>query len=1274
MKKYLILFVFILSSFCYSQKEVSKSFQLSWDSETGINIGEGKIYKVPFVVGNQVDFDGLPTFISTWEVSGRSLQSYSIKNVVYKTVPASFLGELKSSKIPSILKKQVAVNKIGNSHLFSLNLIPIIKNGNKIQVIESFVLSYELGKSTVSNKQTVTTVVENSVLSSGTWYKFSIDKTGVFKIDKNFLEDLGISTSGLDPKNIRIFGNGGAMLPYLNSDFRYEDLQENSLFVAGESDGTFNANDYVLFYGKGPNDWITTTEASIKHRMNIYSDKSYYFISVDNGEGKRISAETTVLDVVTDPVTTYKDYLFFEEELENIYELGQQWFGDKFRGSTLSKSYSFNFNNVDMTKDVTVRVRGAAASSVTTAQNFKVNGGNAFALSFLAISSNSFVTADDAINEVQVSLSSPEINLSLTYDNGGDFSATSYLDYIEIIGDKNLVADGNQFSFRNFLSKEENKVLEYTISNKTNIQQLWDVTDHLNPKSIANTASATNNYVFKGGSGELKEYIVVSDADYYSPSLVSGGAIENQNLHALKDIQYVLVTNDELEAQAQRLADHHSANSGLTTAVVTLEKIYNEFGSGSPDITAIRDFVRYLYTNASDDASRVKYLCLFGNASFDYKNILGKNENIVPVFESYRSFSLVYSYVTDDFYGFMDLTEGTMLPSVDKQDVATGRILVEDVNEAKVVVDKILKYYSAEAYGDWRNEITLISDDLNNESEYVIQEEMESIADDIKANKPHYNIKKLYADAFKQVKSSGGDFYPDMNLKLANAIEKGSLLVDYFGHGSETGWSGERLLRIPDFKSWQNINRLPLIITVTCDFSRFDHMTKSELAAGEQIMLHATGGAGSLISTTREVFISYGRTFNKVLIKELLDFDNEDLSIAEALMRTKNVVPSSSAQHFFIFSFGDPAMKLKTTKPEIKLTHINDVDISVERDTLKALSQIKLSGKVTDISGNILTGYNGRVSASVFDKPIDKQTLDNDGFGLVMTFDVQDSRIFRGSAEVNNGLFDIEFRVPKDIKLALGKSKISLYAENGMLDKGGVDVETLIGGIDENAVEDLTGPDIALFMNDESFVDGGNTNAFPNLKVKLSDVNGINTSSNSIGHNISVVIDGDVSNPIILNEFYETELGDYTKGNISYTLRGLEEGAHTLQLKAWDTYNNSSEKTLTFNVVSDDTFLIENVLNYPNPFINYTEFWFNHNKPNEVLDVVIYIFTVSGKLVKTINQEIPATGSALSRSVTWDGLDDFGQKVGKGVYVYNLIVKTKSGISAEKNEKLVILQ
>ena len=603
-------------------------------------------------------------------------------------------------------------------------------------------------------------------------------------------------------------------------------------------------------------------------------------------------------------------------------------------------------------------------------------------------------------------------------------------------------------------------------------------------------------------------------------------------------------------------------------------------------------------------------------------------------------------------------------------DVATGRIPVSTIAEATIAVDKILSYYDKEAIGDWRNTITLLADDIDQTADIQIQSGVETIADDIKNNKPIFNINKIYVDSYVQENSSGGERYPQIKTTITNAIEKGTLVFNYFGHGGEDGFASERILEKPQIQDFNNPNTLPLLITVTCDFSRFDNPNR--LTAGELTFLNPIGGAAAMVTTTREVYISVGQSFNQKLMRFILEYNQEDFTISEALAETKNEF--SNAQKFFIYFFGDPAMKLAVPKPNVRITKMNGIDITQSMDTLKALSRVSFEGVVTDNLNTTLADFNGALSTTIFDKTIDKNTLDNDGFGVVLSFDTQDSKLFRGNSTVQNGAFNFEFIVPKDIKISYGKGKMSFYAQNGLEDKAGYNFDVVVGGINENAPEDTVGPEIQLFMNDESFIDGGNTNASPNLIVLLSDLSGINTSITAVDHDIVGVLDGDDSNPIILNDFYQTALDDFTNGKVNYKLRNLEVGPHTIKIKAWDTYNNSSEATLNFVVLSDTTLNLENVLNYPNPFVNYTEFWFNHNKPNEPLEVQVQVFTISGKLIKTLHQNVQTSGS-LSRSISWNGLDDFGNRIGKGVYVYKLKVKsTLSNLVSEKYEKLVILQ
>jgi hypothetical protein len=1108
--------------------------------------------------------------------------------------------------------------------------------------------------------------VNNSVLANGNWFKFSVDTTGVFKIDKTLLQQIGLSTNNLNPKKIHIYGNGGNLLPEFNGDVRYDDLQENAIYIEGEDDNSFDANDFILFYAKGPHSWkVDINTNNVSHKQNVYSDKAYYFITVNDNNGKRIQSAPSVNGSTVTQLTSFNDYIFYEKETTNLFAAGRRWLGEEFSVEN-QQTFQIPFPNAILNEPLEIKVRAVAVSGLTSSMQVNVNSQELFNLNFGAISSG-LTLASDRTNSKSITNSSTVIDVSLNYNNGGNPSARAYLDFIEVSGKKQLIAGGFQFSFRSFEAANTSGIVEYQIQNSQNIFQIWEVSDPTNVSSIVNESSATI-FSFKANGGDLKEYIIVHQNDFYIPEAVSNARVENQNLHALKDINYLLITSNEFVEQAQRIANYHIENSGLTAKVVILDEIYNEFSSGSKDITGIRDFIKHIYeTNSTDDA-KLKYVCFFGDASYDYKDRILANNNIVPVYLSDESYNLASSFVTDDFFGMLEDSEGTMSSS-HSIDVATGRIPVSTQQQATDVVDKILRDYNLDSFGDWRNTVTLLADDIDANSDISIQPGVEIIADDIKENKPVFNINKIYADAYVQQNSSGGERYPTVKAAITTAIETGTLVFDYFGHGGEDGFAAERFLDIPQIKGFKNENTLPLFITITCEFSRFDNPTRT--SAGEFVFWNTTGGAASMITTTRDVYISVGQAFNKRLMATLLEFNNEDLTIAESLVKTKNNY--SETQKFFIYYFGDPVKKLAIPKPNIRITKMNGVDITQSLDTLKALSKVSFEGVVTDNLNNILTDFNGNLSTTVYDKPIDKSTLDNDNFGIIEVFDSQESKLFRGLASVENGNFSFEFIVPRDVKIAYGKGKLSFYATDATFDKSGFNSDVIVGGINENAPEDTIGPEIQLFMNDESFLDGANTNASPNLIAKLADLSGINTSVTAVDHDIVGILDGDESNPIILNDFYQTELDDFTRGKVVFRLRDLSVGPHTLKLKAWDTYNNSSETILNFVVVSDTNISLDNVLNYPNPFVNYTEFWFNHNKPNESLQVQVQIFTISGKLIKTINQQVQTTGN-LSRNISWNGLDDFGNRIGKGVYVYKLkVTSTVSNISSEKYEKLVIL-
>ena len=1273
-KKYLFIFFFLINiSFLKSQNIESKNYVLKWNDNSIVQLHKNQTITLPLVENNLFNQYNIPTYTTSFNVQKNViLQDYQIKNVKFSILPKNLVKNINIDKIPTEIYSEFNINKARNNSVAKLILLPLVNINGQIKKIESFSLEYRLSDSNLSSKNKnppIPIYTSNSVLATGTWYKFSIDTTGIFKIDKNLLQKIGVNTTNLDPKNIKIYGNGGNLLPQLNSEFRYDDLQENAIYIEGDSDGSFDDGDFILFYGKGAHSWkINSFDFNLsKHTNNIYSDKAFYFITIDNGIGKRI----TLVDDLTLPaheqVINFQDLLVHEMDKTNLFANGQQWLGEDFSFNE-NQNFQFNFDHIDNSEELVLRVRGAAISFTNTEMNASINGQNLVNLKFRALTSTSYnlATSDEAYSSTTVN--QDNINVAITYNNLGNPSSKAYLDYIEILGTKKLIADDKQFSFRNINTTDINKIYEYQIQNSSNIKQVWEVTDYINPKQITNLSDGSD-FRFKSFGGEIKEFIVVNESHYFIPETIDDNKVENQNLHKLKDVDYVIITQKYLLNEAERLAEYHRNNSSLNTQVIDVQQIYNEFGSGSPDLTAIRDFVRFLYLTASSDNNKIKYVCLFGDSSFDFKDRITNNNNIVPAFQSFESFNLVTSYVTDDYFGIMDDNEGD-LKSNDLQDVATGRFPVTTLFEAKEAIDKTLNYYNSASFGDWRNVLTFVADDPDKPSEFILQKTVDIIAEDVKTNKPGFNIKKIYADAHQQETSAGGERYPTVNEAITNSVESGTLVLDYFGHGGINGWAEERILEVPQIQSWNNFNTLPLFITVTCEFSRFDNPLRP--TAGEFTFLNIKGGSVNMITTTREIFITVGQAFNRTLIQKLLNFQNENYTISEALMYTKHNF--STVQRFFVYDFGDPAMKLAQPKPNIIITKMNEKDVLQSRDTLKALSHIKLEGIITDNNNILLNDYNGTLSTTIYDKALDKTTLDNDNFGKKMEFTSIESKIFRGKASVNNGRFSFDFIVPKDIRIAFGNAKISLYANDYNNDKTGYNLDITIGGINENAPADNVGPTISLFMNDESFVEGGNTSESPLLYAVLEDNSGINTSITAVDHDIIAILDDDNANPYVLNDYYETELDNFKKGKVKFPFRNLEPGLHHVKFKCWDTYNNPSESTLSFIVVDDSDLILSNVLNYPNPFVNYTEFWFNHNKPNETLDVLVQIFTVSGKLIKTLNQSVQSNG-LLSREITWDGLDDFGNKIGKGVYIYKLQVKSiLSNAKAEKFEKLVILQ
>jgi hypothetical protein len=1219
-----------------------------------------------------------------------SSSSNTAKLTDFKTevINENDLYDLDKNQLETKINFQSDFSKAREDFYISYSFNPIYIENGTIKRVVSF--EYEIVNSQRNSINTqFTQNIENSVLATGDWYRFYIEKSGVYKISKGFLENLGFNTN-VDPRNIRIYGNGGRMVPLLNSTSYPTDLEENAIQFIGELDGNFSSQDYILFYAEGTDTW----SAENRTHLNLFSDKSYYYVTSSLGSGKRIQESIQPTGTPSLNFTVFDDYKFYEKDLFNPGKIGRKWLGDQF-GIENEKTFEFNIPNIVTSSPVKFYANLASASYGNSSFQVQVNQQTVGNVNFLSLSNVDFVSAVENFLQTTINTSSPNIAVKLTYGNGGVPASRGYVDYIILEAKRNLTGYGNQFIFRNLEEEINIGIGQYTITNASSISQVWDVSDIFNTKKYSNNQAT---FSYKVDLGQTKKYIAVDTNDYFNPLKESNSKVINQNLKGtifnssqgtLEDVDYVIVTPSFLYGQAEKLANFHRNNSGLKVRTVTLESIYQEFSSGKQDVAAIRNFVKYIYTNASTVQNRIKYVNLFGDASFDYKSRIPNNTNIVPVFHGLNptanmvnntsNYSVLTTFMSDDFFGLMDNNEGQMLPNGSEGiDIAVGRMVVSTAQEADDVVNKVIHYYDEKSYGRWRNSYVVLSDDADTVSDSSLQFGLNVMIDNLNSDYPFINAKKIHTDAYLQEVSAGGNKYPKAKQDFVDAIELGALVVNYYGHGGEYGFAQERIYEINEAVNLSNFDNLPLFITMTCDFSRFDNPYLQ--TGGEFTFWNPIGGAINLVTTTRLIFVPVASTMNVNFNFFLYpDASNQQISIGEALMKAKNM--NSSDNRRVVFNIGDPALKLAIPKPKVVLTKINGIDVSQTTDVLNALSYVTLSGEVRNANDNLVTTYNGDLAVQIFDKNIQRQTLGNDGVTdssgnlITMSFSTLGETIFRGNASVVNGKFEFGFVVPKDIKIAEGTGKVSFYAKSTnptLQDQTGHDFSIKIGGINLNAPEDTTPPTVRLYMNDESFVYGGITNDSPIFLAFLQDENGINTAS-GIGHDIVAILDGDELNPFVLNDYYETELDNYQKGKVRFPFRDLDPGLHTITFKGWDVYNNLITAEIQFIVVGNDDITLSNVLNYPNPFVSYTEFWFNHNRPFEMLDVQVQIFTITGKLVKTINQSVLTEGF-LSRDIRWDGRDDFGDKIGKGVYVYKLtVVSTIDGKKSEKHEKLVIL-
>ncbi|WP_372775748.1 type IX secretion system sortase PorU [Mangrovibacterium sp.] len=1091
----------------------------------------------------------------------------------------------------------------------------------------------------------------SSVLATGNWVKIKSTTRGIYQISYNTLRSWGFS----DPSKVRLYGSGGYMLSKLNDEPFMDDLQQNPVWLGKNS----NNADCLFFYAGGTIRWsYYSSVGAFKHEGNDYSDESYYYLS-DQGEPlfiESIPVETT--EHGTD-VYSFLDYQLYETNLENLIQSGRRWFGDRFQPAQ-SREYSFTVANPLASQPISVYTETAGRSSLSSSFSVYLNNSLKGTVTMAAVSTGDPIAQYASVGQQRISIADNQTtyNFRFTY-NATNSSAIGWLDYIELNVQRELKMVGSVMNFRDPASVETGTVSRFNLSNVTSDLQVWDVTDNLSPRAVS-FSQQSDLVQFTLGTDLLREFV----AFYPKGTIPEATKVEdvaNQNLHQMEIPEMIIISHPDFWESASELAAFHEESDLMDVEVIEPGKIYNEFSSGIPDVAGIRNFLRFCYDKSNAGSGQLKYLLFFGDGSYDNQNILGEGLNFIPTYQSENSLLPTSSFVSDDFFVLLDSGEGEYSGLID---LGVGRIPANTVEDAQIAVDKIKQYRSTDALGEWRNDICFIADD---EDVNTHMSQADQLADIVAAEMQAVNTSKIYFDAYTEESSPSGDQYPDVTAAINSKVKDGTLILNYTGHANELALAEEKVLGVQDIESWVNYSKLPVFVTATCEFSRFDSDEKS---GGEHILFNPNGGGIALFSTTRVVYSNPNFVLNSEFYNQLFqrDADGNYLRMGDVMKRTKNAVNTGINKRNFMF-LGDPALKLAIPQYEVVTRTINGVDPSALVEPIGALSKVTITGEVVDADGNRMADFNGELIPVVYDKEVQTKTIGNGG-ETPFEYKIRNNRIYRGVSSVTNGQFEFSFIVPKDISYAVGSGKIIYYASNGSIDAHGANSSFQIGGNSGNVSSDVQGPSIELYLNQPSFQEGDQVGVNSILYLKLSDESGINTLSTGIGHDITAVLDGDNSNVIVLNDYYLADQDSYTTGTVVYPFTNLSVGEHSLTVKVWDVLNNSTEVTVSFVVTEE--FLIEDVVCYPNPMDDFSRFKIIHNRPDDVVDGRIEFFDSNGRLLDIIEQKIFSNGNE-TEPILWQ-VTDRQVLVRSGTCVYRVVLTGTDGASASKSGVLIILR
>jgi len=927
-----------------------------------------------------------------------------------------------------------------------------------------------------------------SVLNSGKWVKIQVAEDGIYKLTAADLKKMGFSN--LD--KVAVYGYGGWPLDEDFSTTYIDDVPEVAVWRGA---------DYLLFYGKGPRKWeYSSSDKSFIHTNNPYSNYGYYFVTEKETTGRTMEKAASAAGA-TLQVTTFDDYVLHEEELVSVNSSGRELYGESFT-STLSRDFTISVPGI--TND-----EGKATLSFISRGNGTITmnvDGNALISGSVSVPSDEYEVARELYRERAWMADKGEtVKVNIGYSTTGHKNV--HLNYFRLQMKRQLKVYDNYTFFRSLSAR--GNASRFVIQGADASTLVFDVTDGVNPQQMETSLNGTELSFSIPASASLREFVVVKPSQIKAP--VTVGEVANQNLHALPQQDMIIIAQPNFTTQAERLAEAHRTKDNLTVRVVTPESIYNEFSSGTPDATAYRRFMKMFYDRKTSEADAPKYLLLFGDGSFDNRKLTSAwksvdMSNMLLTYQTENSLSS-QSYVIDDYFGFLDDADNKKSLQNKKLCLGIGRFPIRTVEQATQMVDKVISYMENKNTGSWKNNLCFMADDGSNTDGFMTEhmEFADQLAGYVESEHPEFLVNKLYYDAYKKDMTAGT--YPDVRSGLQKLLKDGLLLFNYTGHGGTTALSDEKVLTQTDINQF-TYTHLPVWVTATCDFTRFDDLNTS---AGEDVFLNKSSGGIALFTTVRVAYSRPNFPINDNVIRNLFERNNgRRRTLGEVMQATKNTLSSVYKLGFCLI--GDPAVKMAYPEFGMKVTTVNGQSVDGNSISFKALEKITVEGEVLDVSGQLVTDFTGIVNPTVKDSKVTVTCLKNSNKddSPAFTFTDYPNTIFIGNDSVRNGKFSFTFTVPKDISYSNLQGKMNLYAvdtESGNEAQGNFD-NFIVGGTSDTAETDTIGPEIrALYLNDTTFVDGGQVNTTPYFVAELWDKSGVNITGSSVGHDMMLVID-----------------------------------------------------------------------------------------------------------------------------------------------------------------------